>query len=206
MKSSFFAPKPFRGVSHVFFFGQKEKWQISSTLIWQPIRQRFAKKIKKNKNGEEGAWQSGYMCDISHDIQRVEFSKSFFRSHLSLFAFHFFIFAEFCLPRNWIKQPEMTNETAFVGLGNVCCCCGSGGGICACVREHVCTRNFPFVNFSLSFDCRFSRFRHWWSCWRSRRRQQQPAENAEKPTAAAAWQPDRRNNKNNEQEKLQQPL
>lgn len=52
----------------------KRKWQISSTLIWQPIRQACVQ-----GRGRRGS----YMCDISHDILRVVFSKSFLRISLA---------------------------------------------------------------------------------------------------------------------------
>lgn len=61
--------------------------------------------------------------------------------------------------------------------------------VCVCV-VHVCTRNFPFVNFSLCAErCRFSRFRR--------------ASNIDEAAAvpAAAWQPDRYSNNNNNKSK-----
>lgn len=121
-----------------------------------------------------GSYGYSYMCDISHDIFRVVFSKSFFS----------YFFCEFRLPRNWIKQPEMTNERTESGRA----CCQQGGWyMCVCV--YVCCTCAPVIFHLWTFPfcaerCRFSRFRR--------------ASNIDEAAAdpAAAWQPDRANNNN----------
>jgi len=159
----------------LFPFLGKRKWQISSTLIWQPIRHAMPV--------EEEVYVGGVAATATATCVTY---------HMTFCALYFQrVFCEFRLPRNWIKQPEMTNErterVSGKGMETV-------GGVdvlffqCMYVCAlHVCTRNFPFVNFSLCAErCRFSRFRH--------------ASNIDEAAAfpATAWQPDRHNNNINE--------
>lgn len=116
--------------------------------------------------GDGGVALGLHVWHITWHSARYIFKEFFFRqpsppvSWPGLLSFFSFFSQGFRLPRNWIKQPEMTNETELLArgrVGSICCCCycARGQGVaesyecvcvctCAPVIFHLWT--FPFLS------------------------------------------------------------